>query len=136
MRVKTVYFLLVYVLTMEGGGAHTDEKNCDLFKGKWVWDKSGSYPMYNALECPFITPGLNCQKNGRPDNMYLNFRWQPHGCSLARSVFVSPFLIDCNQMSKLILFVYIISRYINQCVLELRILRMSYKSFRFLSCSS
>ncbi|XP_021989376.1 protein trichome birefringence-like 42 [Helianthus annuus] len=85
MSVRTLCFLLVYVSTLEGAdGANGDEKRCDLFKGKWIWDKSGSYPMYNALECPFISPGLNCQKNGRPDNMYLNFRWQPHGCSLSR----------------------------------------------------
>uniref|UniRef100_A0A251TLV8 Putative PMR5 N-terminal domain, PC-Esterase n=1 Tax=Helianthus annuus TaxID=4232 RepID=A0A251TLV8_HELAN len=77
-------FGCVHVENECADGANGDEKRCDLFKGKWIWDKSGSYPMYNALECPFISPGLNCQKNGRPDNMYLNFRWQPHGCSLSR----------------------------------------------------
>ncbi|KAK1416695.1 hypothetical protein QVD17_25810 [Tagetes erecta] len=84
MNVITVCFLLLlYVSTLETGVA-ADKKRCDFFKGKWVWDKSGSYPMYNALECPFINPGLNCQKSGRPDSTYLNFRWQPHGCSLSR----------------------------------------------------
>ena len=91
MIVRTVCFLLVYVSTLEsGGGVAADEKKCDLFKGRWVWDNTGSYPMYNGIECPFINSGLNCQKNGRPDNTYLNFMWQPHSCSLSRSVFFSP----------------------------------------------
>ncbi|KVH93121.1 PC-Esterase [Cynara cardunculus var. scolymus] len=67
-----------------GNGVDGDERRCDLFKGRWLWDESDSNPMYTGSECPFINPGLNCQKNGRADNMYLNFRWQPHGCSLPR----------------------------------------------------
>ncbi|XP_071717323.1 protein trichome birefringence-like 42 [Rutidosis leptorrhynchoides] len=85
MSVWNVCFLFVYVLTMGGDhGVDADENKCDLFRGRWVWDESGSYPMYKGSECPFINPGLNCQRNGRPDTMYLNFTWQPHGCSLSR----------------------------------------------------
>ncbi|GJS59834.1 trichome birefringence-like protein 42 [Tanacetum coccineum] len=71
-------------LTTQGGAANGDERKCNLFKGRWVWDESKTYPLYKGSECPFINPGLNCQKNGRPDNMYLNFRWQPYACSLPR----------------------------------------------------
>ncbi|GKC29685.1 trichome birefringence-like protein 42 [Tanacetum coccineum] len=71
-------------ITTQGGAANGDERKCNLFKGRWVWDESKTYPLYKGSECPFINPGLNCQKNGRPDNMYLNFRWQPYACSLPR----------------------------------------------------
>nr|XP_043626040.1 protein trichome birefringence-like 42 [Erigeron canadensis] len=84
MSVWTVCFLLVYVLTREVSGVYGDERSCNLFRGRWVWDETGSYPMYKGSECPFVNPGLNCQGNGRPDSMYLNFTWQPHGCSLLR----------------------------------------------------
>ncbi|XP_024980411.1 protein trichome birefringence-like 42 [Cynara cardunculus var. scolymus] len=91
MSVWTLCFLLFYVSSFGGGGGggggngvDGDERRCDLFKGRWLWDESDSNPMYTGSECPFINPGLNCQKNGRADNMYLNFRWQPHGCSLPR----------------------------------------------------
>ena len=61
----------------------TQSESCDLFKGSWVLDDS--YPLYyDALSCPFIDPGLNCQKNGRPDSMYLEYRWNPIGCELPR----------------------------------------------------
>ncbi|GKC62599.1 trichome birefringence-like protein 42 [Tanacetum coccineum] len=84
MSVWTLCFLLFYVVTTQGGAANGDERKCNLFKGRWVWDESKTYPLYKGSECPFINPGLNCQKNGRPDNMYLNFRWQPYACSLPR----------------------------------------------------
>ncbi|CAI9286541.1 unnamed protein product [Lactuca saligna] len=83
MSVWSVCFLLVYVLSFQGI-VNGDEKKCDFFKGRWVWDDSESNQMYTGLECPFINNGLNCQKNGRPDNTYLNYRWQPHSCSLPR----------------------------------------------------
>ncbi|KAK1422720.1 hypothetical protein QVD17_18006 [Tagetes erecta] len=55
---------------------------CDLYKGKWVVDDS--YPLYAASSCPYIDPGYDCLKHGRPDTGYLKYSWQPDSCNLPR----------------------------------------------------
>ncbi|CAM8969605.1 unnamed protein product [Rhodiola kirilowii] len=55
--------------------------SCDLFSGKWVWDNV-THPLYKEDECPFIDSQLSCHANGRPDNSYQFWRWQPDGCDL------------------------------------------------------
>ncbi|KAK9194083.1 hypothetical protein WN944_004785 [Citrus x changshan-huyou] len=56
---------------------------CDYSYGKWVRDES--YPLRSYSEsCPFLDPGFRCRQNGRKDDEYLKWRWQPHSCDLPR----------------------------------------------------
>ncbi|GAB4835143.1 hypothetical protein Ancab_000052 [Ancistrocladus abbreviatus] len=56
--------------------------SCNLFDGKWVRDDS--YPLYGGGSCPHIDEPFNCLLNGRPDNGYENYRWQPNHCNIPR----------------------------------------------------
>ncbi|QHO56847.1 Protein trichome birefringence-like [Arachis hypogaea] len=59
-------------------------EDCNVFEGKWVWDNV-SYPLYEEESCPYLVKQTTCQRNGRPDSFYKNWRWQPHGCNIPRS---------------------------------------------------
>lgn len=57
--------------------------SCDFFSGKWVYDDV-SYPLYKERECTIMEDSFACEKNGRKNLKYQNFRWQPHQCDLPR----------------------------------------------------
>ncbi|XP_057984278.1 protein trichome birefringence-like 41 [Malania oleifera] len=56
--------------------------NCSFFEGRWVVDRSN--PLYDPSTCPFIGREFNCLNNGRPDLLYLHYRWRPSRCDLLR----------------------------------------------------
>lgn len=53
---------------------------CDIFSGRWVRDESK--PYYPAGSCPHIDKDFNCYENGRPDDDFLRWRWQPNDCDI------------------------------------------------------
>ncbi|GAV61959.1 PC-Esterase domain-containing protein/PMR5N domain-containing protein [Cephalotus follicularis] len=55
-------------------------QNCDIFDGKWVRDSSK--PYYPAGSCPYIDRDFDCNLNGRPDDEFVKWKWQPNGCLL------------------------------------------------------
>ncbi|XP_062016618.1 protein trichome birefringence-like 4 [Rosa rugosa] len=58
------------------------KNECDLFDGRWVRDNS--YPLYAPGTCPYIDEPFDCFHNGRPDNGYEKYRWQPKYCNVPR----------------------------------------------------
>nr|AVY91647.1 leaf senescence related protein-like [Saccharum hybrid cultivar SP80-3280] len=64
----------------EEAGEDDEGAQCDLFDGEWVEEPAGSYPLYGAAECPFLSDQVACRRNGRPDSGYERWRWQPRGC--------------------------------------------------------
>ncbi|GMH09972.1 hypothetical protein Nepgr_011813 [Nepenthes gracilis] len=56
---------------------------CDYSNGNWVFDDG--YPLQKYTEnCRFLDPGFRCHQNGRLDQGFRNWRWQPYGCDLPR----------------------------------------------------
>ncbi|XVF43966.1 hypothetical protein PTKIN_Ptkin02bG0082900 [Pterospermum kingtungense] len=64
-------------------GPNGSFETCDFFDGRWVRDDH-SKPYYRPGSCPYIDKDFDCQRNGRPDNGYIKWKWQPNGCDLPR----------------------------------------------------
>jgi hypothetical protein len=60
-----------------------DDEPCDLYRGGWVHDEARA-PLYKEHECSFLTEQVTCMRNGRRDDAYQKWRWQPDGCDLPR----------------------------------------------------
>lgn len=61
----------------------SSDGDCDYSMGRWVRDES--YPLRSYTEnCPFLDPGFRCRQNGRKDDEFLKWRWQPDLCDLPR----------------------------------------------------
>uniref|UniRef100_A0A0D9W5Y3 Uncharacterized protein n=1 Tax=Leersia perrieri TaxID=77586 RepID=A0A0D9W5Y3_9ORYZ len=61
--------------------SHDNAKTCNLFNGTWVRDFGG--PVYTNTTCPTIPEARNCGKYGKQMD-YINWRWKPHGCAMAK----------------------------------------------------
>ncbi|XP_021292794.1 protein trichome birefringence-like 2 [Herrania umbratica] len=64
-------------------GPNGSFETCDLFDGRWVRDDRLK-PYYRPGSCPYIDRDFNCQRNGRPDNGYIKWRWRPNKCDIPR----------------------------------------------------
>ncbi|KAH9619740.1 hypothetical protein KSS87_000257 [Heliosperma pusillum] len=66
----------------EEKGYNGKYEECDIFDGKWV--KDDSLPHYSPGSCPLIDTDFNCYLNGRPDQGFYTWRWQPNLCNISR----------------------------------------------------
>jgi hypothetical protein len=58
-------------------------ETCDLYRGSWVYDEVNA-PVYKESKCEFLTEQVTCMRNGRRDDSYQKWRWQPTDCDLPR----------------------------------------------------
>lgn len=58
------------------------QRSCDIFSGRWIRDDRK--PFYDPGSCPIVDPTFSCLENGRPDQEFLNWRWQPNDCDIPR----------------------------------------------------
>ncbi|KAK2977482.1 hypothetical protein RJ640_016110 [Escallonia rubra] len=54
--------------------------DCDIFDGRWVRDDTK--PYYPGGSCPYVDRDFDCHLNGRPDEEFVKWKWQPYGCDI------------------------------------------------------
>ncbi|KAJ4748006.1 Protein trichome birefringence [Rhynchospora pubera] len=59
-------------------------KKCNIYEGRWVRDETNRTPHYAPKSCPYVDEAFACMANGRPDDDFLKWRWEPSGCLLPR----------------------------------------------------
>lgn len=59
------------------------QDECELAVGRWVFDDV-SRPIYKEHECKYLTEQVTCIRNGRRDDSYQKWRWQPRDCDMPR----------------------------------------------------
>ncbi|XP_043710482.1 protein trichome birefringence-like 4 [Telopea speciosissima] len=59
-----------------------DMKSCDIFDGNWVVDNGP--PAYQPGSCAYVEEAFNCFENGRVEDNFLRYRWQPRRCQIPR----------------------------------------------------
>ncbi|XP_057742781.1 protein trichome birefringence-like 34 [Arachis stenosperma] len=90
----TIVVVTGVYLTQEGGewfeesssnsmSSIIEESKCNMFNGKWVFDNI-THPLYKEKQCTYMSDQLACEKFGRKDLSYQNWRWQPHQCHIPR----------------------------------------------------
>ncbi|KAM0890594.1 hypothetical protein ACQ4PT_026954 [Festuca glaucescens] len=62
--------------------ARSNAVPCDVYNGRWVFDET--YPLYTSNSCPFVDEGFSCEANGRTEQKYTKWRWQPAHCDIPR----------------------------------------------------
>ncbi|KAL6205905.1 hypothetical protein ACLB2K_023157 [Fragaria x ananassa] len=90
--------------------SETSTGTCDFFNGRWVLDEE-EYPLYHPSTCPFIEREFSCEKNGRADQDYTKYRWQPHDYNIV------VFLLETRKSIQLC--VYVVNQPGNITVMEL-----------------
>ncbi|KAL7129403.1 hypothetical protein ABFS83_13G063800 [Erythranthe nasuta] len=76
-------FLILNIILIFRPSYCIDAGSCDFSKGSWIYDDAEN-PAYDASMCSFIDKQFDCLGNGRPDKLYLNYKWKPTGCELPK----------------------------------------------------
>ncbi|KAL5137245.1 Protein trichome birefringence-like 8 [Glycine soja] len=72
---------------------------CDYSRGRWVWDETYPRQLYDE-NCPFLDPGFRCRRNGRKNERFRKWRWQPDDCDIPR--FNASDLLERNRNGRIV----------------------------------